>query len=265
LKDVRDFWNATYGIVEHILAREENWVFKNSDQHYLHMLWNLQEEARLGLANGTMTPNPNHKRVEFGVTVDGEADVFQESLYHEYVTWIRFNGSTKEWTGDGANRVEAAKGRLDRLTLTSDIAAAPGPFSSDALTTLLDGRGWGEVMLGTNVLTGTIFPLFHITPLKHLREIWWQRMWFHPYGEALLQAARRKWLRGMQKDNRYEEVVAVVDGVEYIAVDGANNDFFALAASRHEDNKKGGVWNDLGQYLTWDDICGEHEEKVFLK
>ncbi|KJX98558.1 hypothetical protein TI39_contig405g00005 [Zymoseptoria brevis] len=237
LADVRDFWNSTYEIVDKLLPVSE-WKLKNSDQHYLHVLWNLQEEARLGLANGTMVVVKGGgevgdglvKRREFGVTVDGEGDVFQESLYHEYVTWMRFNHSSSSSSSSGKaredNRRQAEMGRLDRLVLDEDIASSPGPFAADAVTSLLDGRGWEQMPLGMNVLTGTVFPLFHITPLKYLRDLWWGRMWFHPHAEALLLAGRRKWLGdGWRegKDGTGERVVATVEGVEYVAVEGSLN------------------------------------------
>ncbi|SMY29290.1 unnamed protein product [Zymoseptoria tritici ST99CH_1A5] len=273
LADVRDFWNSTYEIVEE-LRPVSDWKLKNSDQHYLHVLWNLQEEARLGLANGTMVAGGGdglvNRRREFGVTVDGEGDVFQESLYHEYVTWMRFNHSSLSSSAPGKggeNRRHAEMGRLDRLVLDEDIASSPGPFAADAVTSLLDGRGWEQMPLGMNVLTGTVFPLFHITPLKYLRDLWWGRMWFHPHAEALLLAGRRKWLGvGWRegKDGMGERVVATVEGVEYIAVEGVRGVRESeLAKSRSEEFRKGGVWNDLGEWMAWEDVCGEHEGKVF--
>lgn len=58
--------------------------------------------------------------------------------------------------------------RLDELTLSNDILQSLPPLhahtsSSNANKVLSNTLGWKDVVLGVNVVTQTVFPLFHVT------------------------------------------------------------------------------------------------------
>jgi len=66
-------------------------------------------------------------------------------------------------------------------------------------------------MLGTNVITQQMFPVWHVTNVKHYLGIWWHRMWWHPNGEALLKASKHT----SRKSRDSVDIIATVDGIQY--------------------------------------------------
>lgn len=171
---------------------------------------------------------------------------------------MRFNHSTlgKKQSNHGSSVV-----RLDRLQLDDALLASPGPFSLIS-SSAVDNRSWKDMMLGFNVITGSIFPLLCITPQKYVRDTWWPRMWFHPFGREFLKGARKLWLDNVRKDGQH--VVARVEGVEWIAASGSKGDASQTWKAMNNSIQNGGVWNDLGEYMLWNDVCSQYEEAVFL-
>ncbi|KXS98935.1 hypothetical protein AC578_7464 [Pseudocercospora eumusae] len=259
VKDIRNLFKATMDQIT--LEWDDDFIHKTSDQHYLSILWGDQEEARLAVRNGTSHRLDEQTHTEFHIAVDHESDAFQINNWHsQYVTWMTFNRTTAPSMSSSA---AFNPGRLDRLNLTEEITSLPGPFSADNETmTLPTELGWKDVMLGTNTATGVIFPLYHITGDKLMRGRWWPRMWFHPHGEELLKAARKRWLASVADTGQH--VAAHFDGVKYVSVQPNNGDVFQSMRARDRSNIKGGAWNDLGEYMSWNEICGREEEKVFV-
>ncbi|EME38742.1 hypothetical protein DOTSEDRAFT_75477 [Dothistroma septosporum NZE10] len=259
VKDIRSLFKATIDQIP--LEWDDDFIHKTSDQHYLSILWGDQEEARMAIRNGTADRLEDQMRTEYHIALDHESDAFQvNNWYSQYVTWMSFNRSSN---ASLARHTTFSPGRLDRLALPEDVASLPGPYSADSETSLLPATlSWSDVMLGTNTATGAIFPLYHITGDKLMRGRWWPRMWFHPHGEALLKAARKRWLDGVRTAGHH--VAAEIDNVKYIAVPPNNGDVFQSMRSRDKSNVKGGAWNDLGEYMSWNEICGREEEKVFV-
>lgn len=262
VKDIRDLFRATMNTIE--LEFDEDFDYRTSDQHYLSMVWGEQERARIGIQNRTWTVEEGDERTDFHVAIDIESDAFQVNHWRQYVTWMSFNHSST----DGLHiqqRSAHNPGRLDRLSLPQDLMTIPGPFSAgnnvtDDLPTHLS---WKDVMLGTNTVTGEVFPVYHGTGFNMILGMWWPRMWFHPHGYELMIAARRRWLSNMNVQRQHP--IAQVDDVEYVAVEPSKADVFHQMRARDRSNQKGGAWSDLGEYLRWDEICGDYEAAVFVK
>nr|POE80977.1 hypothetical protein CFP56_57051 [Quercus suber] len=270
VKDIRELFAATLAVVDKYTAKK---VFgTNSDQYYLAVVWHEQEAARLRLYD-SMTGTGNSslynvtdvyeagERTEYHLTVDHESDAFLvNAWYTEYMTWMTFNHSVST---PRAQRGSYDPGRLDRLQLTQDVLSTPGPFSAGIEG---DGlpieKGWKDIMLGVNTISGEAYPVYHVTGLKVLLGWRWPRMWFHPYGEALLKAARRKRLASIRAGE--EQVVAEVRGTKYLAVAGHKGDSVEALKSLDDANTKGGAWSDQGAYLPWSDTCQRFERDVFL-
>lgn len=75
---------------------------------------------------------------------------------------MRFN-NTSQTSADPPSR----RKRLDELTLPRDIDKSLPPFVTKHRPSVLeeDSRaklGWKDVILGVNVVTQTVFPLFHM-------------------------------------------------------------------------------------------------------
>lgn len=263
---LRDLFRATLEKVD--LEWNDDFEHKTSDQHYLSILWGEQEVARTRVQNGTASDflEGEDDQVEFHVAVDHESDAFLvQNWYSQYLTWMTFNRSTATAGTEKTSSLYNA-GRLDRLSLADDILSLPGPYDAareDEMTSLPTQLSWSDVMLGTNTATGTVFPLYHLTGNKMMRGLWWARMWFHPHGEELLRAARKRWLAIIKAEGQH--VVADVNDVKYVAkLPNDPRDVFQAMRARDKANLHGGAWNDLGEYMSWNEICGKHEAKVFL-
>ena len=144
--------------------------------------------------------------------------------------------------------------RLDELTLPDDIAKSPPPFLTKSGSHALDDEasskmGWKDVLLGVNVVTQRVFPLFHITGDKGFRDRWWSKMWFYPHAEELL-AANSVPLKGDDAS-----LIAEIDGVRWIA---ANMSWVGINTVTTR-----GAWTDQGMHLDWHHMCGDREKDLF--
>nr|POF11569.1 hypothetical protein CFP56_44407 [Quercus suber] len=269
VKDVRELFAATLAVVDKFESRG---FVTNSDQYYLAAVWHEQEAERMRL-HDSMTGTGNSslyeatdvyeagERTEYHLTVDHSSDAFLvNAWYTEYMTWMTFNHSVDV---PRSQRGAYNPGRLDRLQLPEDVLSSPGPYSAGVEG---DGlpieKGWKDVMLSVNTVSGEPFPLYHVTGFKVLLGWRWPRMWFHPHGEALLKAARRKRLASIRAGE--EQVVAEVRGTKYMAVAGHKGNSVEALRALDEANTKGGAWTDQGAYVPWSESCQHHEKDVFL-
>jgi hypothetical protein len=259
-KDMRAMFNATMSILRRKF--DEDYEFRNSDQFYFQEMWTEQEIGRLTLKNGTVdAPKikedvygilptvPEGLRTEFHVAIDYDSDAFQTSAYYiEYLTWMSFNHST---TSLGQERGSLT--RMDQMVLTDDVLHSRPPFAiKNVDKSVPKGKGWKDMMLGTNVITQQAFPLLHITNEKKYRTIWWDRMWFHPHAKALFEAAKES----AAKLNPDTKIVAEARGTSYVGAKGL--------ADRDGKADRLGVWTDRSKFLPWDDVCSGYDEDIFL-
>ena len=259
-KDMREMFNATMNVLRRKF--DEGYEFKTSDQFYFQEMWTEQEIRRLELKNGTLEapmvredvkgiiPSvPEGIRTEFHVAIDYDSDAFQTSAYYtEYITWMSFNHTT---TSVGQERGNVR--RMDQVVLTEDVLRSRPPFAiSKANKNVPAGKGWQDMMLGTNAITQQAFLLLHITNEKVQRVSWWPNMWFHPHAKALFEAAKD----AAAKSNLDSKIVAQVRGNDYVGAKGSANE-----------NSKGdslGVWTDRNTFLQWDDVCSGHHKDLFI-
>ncbi|KAF2764685.1 hypothetical protein EJ03DRAFT_281631 [Teratosphaeria nubilosa] len=269
VRDMRAMLNATmYQIKKNF---DDEYRFRTSDQYYFQEMWAEQEVRRIILREGNIkapvmgqnevtgddirghVPNIAHRRrTEFHVTIDYETMVFQTSAaYTEFMTWMSFNHTTLP---DSRYRLGT---RLDQTPLAEDISKSPPPFAE----TGNDGdgssnhRGWSDIMLGTNGITKTVFPLFHMTGDKSYRDKWWPRMWFFAGGQSLLRPTKEA-----KPSTGTSDVVATVNGVKWRGYRYA--DLFALNGKATSDGGRG-AWSHQGAHLSWNDLCAVHEESLF--
>ncbi|KAH9818199.1 hypothetical protein Tdes44962_MAKER05393 [Teratosphaeria destructans] len=273
-RDMRDMLNATMYQIQKKF--DDGYRFRTSDQFYFQEMWAEQEVRRTILREGNVkapvmgqdevtgedirghVPNIAHRRrTEFHVTIDYETKVFQTSAaYTEFITWMSFNHTTPP---DSRYRLGT---RLDQTHLPEDIFKSPSPSAetTDGEDDSSNDRSWSDVMLGTNGITKTIFPLFHMTGDKSYRDRWWPRMWFLPGGQSLLSQAKEG-----KPSTGTSDVVATVNGVKWRAYQHA--DLFApnskVTADGGHGASRGGAWSDQGAHLSWNDLCAVHEESLF--
>ncbi|KAK4549730.1 hypothetical protein LTR36_005031 [Oleoguttula mirabilis] len=261
VKDMRDMFNGTMAMVHRVF--DEDYKFRTSDQYYFQEVLGAQEIARMGLRDGGVqlpvlgrdpsngseifgvVPNvPNGHRTEYHVTLDYQSEIFQTSAaYAEYLVWMSFNHSTET-----AQQPSGYRQRLDQLQLPQDVATAAPPFGKGFPADTVPGQyRWADMMLGVNMVTQTVFPVFHMTGDKSLRDKWWPRLWHHPYGKALLSAS---------KEYADTNIVANVNGVKWTGATVVRNG--SLPGTT-----RGGAWSDQGLHLKWDDLCAVHEDELF--
>lgn len=258
VKDMRDMFSGVMAMVHR--AFDANYEFRNSDQYYFQEVWAAQEVGRMALRNGGVQvpvlgreqttgderfgvlPNvPLGERTEYHVTLDYRSELFQTSAaYAEYLVWMSFNHSTAT-----TSRLSDHRPRLDQLQLPQDIATAAPPFGDTESES--EQPGWADMMLGVNMITQVVFPLFHMTGDKNLRDTWWPKLSFHPHGKALLSAKRHV---------SDADAIAEVHGVKWT---GAK----VLRNGTSPASTRGGAWSDQGLHFSWDDVCATHEEDLF--
>ena len=237
----------------------------DSDQFYFANLFGAQEYARRHLQKIPL-PDPEGStapfleagnKAEYHIGIDYEYAVFQNLGYSiRDVAWMLYGTSRK--TGSVGHNQELKPYRYE---LPSDIFSAPSPFlvlpevssgtentqpSADEVISFSDS--WEDMPLASNVITKQIPVLLHFTLDKELRDQWWDRMWFYPYGERLLRASfhrNRSPYRGNTTINVDEEP----------------------GASGHrtmtERDKRDGAWSDKGDWIPWEALCQMHEPQLF--
>lgn len=266
VKDVREVFLAALDMLSRKYDAE--WEFRNSDQFYLAEVWGEQEINRRKLQYGSqyaarprainkhiIIPDiPAGKRTEYHICLDYESELFQAATaWERSLAWMRFNDSTPLPKEDKEVWSESA---MKTWTLRQDILASEPPF---AATEDPDDGSWEEVMLGTNTVSKSPFPLFHVTGNKMVLEWWWPRMWFHPHGERLLKAARRRELNNVRSVQNADKNFTFVDGVQW---KGAR----PIQAQAHVDYVgKGGAWQTSGRWIPWNSMCSAHEPVLYLK
>lgn len=268
LGHMRDMFNATMDAVHRLF--EEGYEYHNSDQYYFTDVWGEQELTRMRLRDGLMhspivgyrddgseirgnIPEiPDSRRTEYRLSVDSGVDLFQTAAgFTEYLTWMTFNNTTPISEGE-ANR----RPRIDQLPLPEDVRKSKPPFETKFPTEGLPvEKGWSDVLLGVNTVQHTVWPLFHITGDKGYRDRWWHYFWAHPHTEALIKDAAKPY------EGKGPEVLAVVDGVQYISADTSTMKNATGSGGR------GGGWSDVGDRYEWDELCGEWEKDpgLYLK
>ncbi|KAK4617558.1 hypothetical protein CLAFUW4_12400 [Fulvia fulva] len=280
VKDMRDYFSATVDMLSR--KYDSTWQFRNSDQYYFAEVWAEQEVIRLQLRDGEnftapivsgggsgIVPFiPEGRRTEFGVCLDYETEMFQTAAaFDRHVTWMRFNGSTQSVSGYPGDAEEigltlqqsTSTKRIDQWVLQNDTLRSDGPWSAadpKDLPGIDEGSSWEDVMLGVNVVTQIAFPLFHITGDKSLRDRWWPRMWFHPWSEQLLKAAKRK-----QANSEDPSTFLVQNGVRYKQARPDGKESYGGPGA----DEKGGAWIADGEYVPWRDMCTQFEDQIFLK
>nr|POE74826.1 hypothetical protein CFP56_37357 [Quercus suber] len=263
VKDVRDVFAVTMDLVRKTF--DENYQYHDSDQYYFSDVWADQEVSRMLLRDGKasapegkeMAHLESGKRSEYRIVLDHESIAFATAaLYSEYFTWMALNNTNpvpnSPYTHGQTRR------RIDQFTLPADIAASTPPFAAAQPEDKLPShKGWSDLKLGTNTITEDVFPLFHMTGDKSIRDRWWPKMWYYQYGQRLLKAAMRQKLNSTETAHPF----ATVRGTAYV---GAKYEL-ETSTPGVEIGRDGGVgWTDQGEYLSWDGLCKSHAEGVFI-
>ncbi|PPJ56901.1 hypothetical protein CBER1_02273 [Cercospora berteroae] len=281
--DLRDYFAATLDMVSR--RYDSNYEFRNSDQLYFAEVWAEQEIQRRRLRDGNfeapevlegvkgiMPEIPKGRRTEYHICLDYRTEMFQTATaFEKHLTWMRFNLTSETYPDipqdDRFGGGEVADGwvkdiRIDKIKLTDDILETDPPFAAaDEPTDMPKNQSWSETNLGTNLVTREAFPLFHVTGDKGIRDRWWPRMWFHPYGEELLKATKKK--EHVLSSGTTGKQSGLRKGQFVFAKAAGTNWRGAVPVVTHArpqlEDEKGGAWVDNGDYVPWNAMCGAYE------
>lgn len=195
---------------------------------------------------------PEGRRTEYRLSLDFEIDLFQTAAgFTEYLAWMTFNNTTPISREDD----KARRRRIDEFELPEDILKSKPPFDTRLPVEGLPAeKGWKDVVMGVNTVEMKVWPLFHVTGDKIYRDSWWSRVWFTGHARSLLNDAIKP------PAEEGPPVIAVVDGVRYVAADTSS------IKSIRPSSRRGGGWSDTGDRYEWQDLCGpwEQDEGLFI-
>jgi hypothetical protein len=198
----------------------------------------------------TLQPGQNY---EFGITLDYWSSIFQTMNNSvEDVRFVTFNhpsiiaSPSKLSAASFANPIHLPLDLNETAPpFAQHVVSAPNP---DPPVTALDtisspDTPWSEVELATNVIVpGSSVPAslnFHGN--RELLSSMWSNMWFYKNSRALM----RQYIRS--PDGPIAAEAAREGGDKWWDLRGG----------------KGGVWTDRGEWLEWNEVCGEFDEEVF--
>ncbi|CAL3966825.1 unnamed protein product [Diplocarpon coronariae] len=270
--DVRQVFQETFSFIEANMSTSSDQFYfahKYGEQEYARRLlqpepFSAAEKESPGLVHPVAAARDQTTELHMGI--DHESLLWQVmGFFRPYLTWTTYSGSPSPLRLPSSKTQQTYLSHpayLDR-SLPADLAAARPPFSAalelrargktGASTTAMDlptELSWADVKLGSNALTGHIFPLLHHTGPKWFRDEWWPRMWYYPYAEALLTAAA-----SLEQAPIFPAGEVVGGRTWWPATPGVQ-----MSVLR---GVKGGAVSDRGVWLGWEGLCGMHEKQIY--
>jgi hypothetical protein len=269
VKDVRRVFDAARKRIQRdFSSTHPEW--RGADQGYFSSVFADQEYARYQLRPNSsqiqehpfksafITPG---QETDYGMFLDYFSDLTQTlALNEDFLGWLSFEKPREP----APDQTRLAAHQID---LTSDILSSRPPFAGIAaaldinnthvdenIEKLVTSSTWRNISLSTNLATGRVYPILHLTGLKEHLDDYWSRMWFVKYGPALLTSA----LAVRTDDFIYK----AKDGRIFRAGDGTPD------SRPRQANETVGAYTDAGQWLSWDGhhgICEPWQDWVFNK
>ncbi|KAJ5749633.1 hypothetical protein N7533_006661 [Penicillium manginii] len=223
----------------------------NGAKEWLYNLIGISDASNL---TGITVRLETGHRYEYGIGVDYKSDLFfNQHMSRGDIEWHKFGNITK------SSMLQAQFGvpRETRMLLPPDVAALPNPFNQsrlakqqttipewnstlDKLPTMHD-HTWHTLPLMTNPHSATVPVLAHVNGDSKLRNAWWEKMWFFPWGRALL----RKHVRASQGFEAAQS--ALLGGQDLWDVRGG----------------RGGLWTDDANWVRLAEVCEGQERDLF--
>ncbi|OBT82643.1 hypothetical protein VE02_07905 [Pseudogymnoascus sp. 03VT05] len=228
----------------------KEWLIRNNPKN------DLQTLLGIDMLDLTNTGSANNNNPDFGIGLDYSSSIFQ--VLDNSVDDIQFVTFNHPTIVNSPSRISASD-FSHPIYLPQDLNSTTPPFKlhstpvqgpvSDLPLLEVDklpvNKPWADVALATNIVVpGTIIPsslsLFGAgTP--GLEDKWWKKMWFQPKARALMR-------RYMRSYTGHIAAEAAARGGEY---------WWDFRGG------KGGIWTDKGEFLEWQEVCGQYDEAVF--
>jgi hypothetical protein len=273
--DMREFFAATLRRIEATYNTQPK--FRESDQMYMADIWGEQEFWRsvdihnqnfhVDVKPSSLAPTGKSdliiptkvpgQRTEFYIGMDYESALFQTNAGNDrFVQYIAFNETTYDGTALASitqNVVESSDFEPYHIEMPANVTSSL-ILRLNAISDIVNAKPKDiitEIRLGTNLVTKTIYGLFHCagdkSPLNHL----WYQQWFQPYARPLLEAGAKT----LKENKEISDVL--IDGRKWV-----------VAHSFPSASRKGvyvaGAWADFdGRWLTWKELCKPFEDGIF--
>ncbi|KAF7585367.1 hypothetical protein BBP40_011108 [Aspergillus hancockii] len=196
------------------------------------------------------------RRYEYGIGVDYESRLFFNMWNSKKdVEWLQYHNISKT----SSVQMQHAVPRERRLLLPEDLnpEKLSNPFTqrkmrrdeplnppyNATLDTLPNPRvrSWHNLPLLTNIHSASVPALVRLDGDPALRDIWWSKMWYHPWARALL----RKYMRSPCGFDAAQS--ALLGGQDWWDLRGG----------------KGGIWTDKGEWIDYTEVCMGYERDLF--
>ena len=283
VRDVRRFFQATHDRITNfytvdsdqfymadLWGTQEYWRQKISDRLPPSMTRNLWiHEGYMGEGHyeEKVLQEPEiqeNQQPEYHITIDYESELFQTVAYYDrFLSWTPFKAPSNNRnrplhrspnTSSPSPRTRIQK-RNSFPELPYDILDTERPFQHiDAHSKLERGPErqvvvpsdleWDDLLLGRNVASGKIWGLIHFTPPKFWLELWWFRMWYAPYAEAMIRHA------------------PPTKGDQLLTVTQDGRKWYPYMPDLATDIPAGGAHTDSREALDWGQLCGRVEDFV---
>ncbi|KFY23695.1 hypothetical protein V493_05677 [Pseudogymnoascus sp. VKM F-4281 (FW-2241)] len=231
------------------LSAFKEWLIRKSHKNGQTLL----SIDKLDLANTGSTKNNNP---DFGIGLDYSSSIFQ--VLDNSVDDIQFVTFNHPTIVNSPSRISASD-FSHPIHLPKDLNSTTSPFKlhstpvqgpvSDLPLLEVDklpvNKPWADVGLATNIIVpGTEIPgslSFFGAGTPGLDDTWWKKMWYQPKARALMRRYMRSYTGHIAAE------AAVRGGDLWWDFRGG----------------KGGIWTDKGEYLEWQEVCGQYDETVF--
>lgn len=251
--DKKDYLALTqmYGKQEYVREMERR-RSSNLLREWLYKLIGISDASN---TTGVYLPLEPGRRYEYGIGLDYKSTLFFNMFNSKHdVEWLPYNNISKTSSAQGSHGVP----RERRLLLPTDLAEnIENPFiqpetdNEDTITPpynqTIDAlpdpkkRSWNNLPLLTNVHSAEVPALVHLDGDPSLRDMWWSKMWYHPWARALL----RKYVRSPHGFSAAQD--ALLGGQVWWDMRGG----------------RGGVWTDRGEWIDYPELCNGFERDVF--
>lgn len=240
---------------------------RESDQLYISNIWGRQEYFRSiqalkgkepeGGPPDRVIPSKRYsdQETEYHISLDYESDVFQTKAgYEPFYGHLQFNSSgltalvDVDYTEAGDQFVPT------EVEMPANVYSALGKLY-ESIPEHHHGMGTGDwarsIKLGVNFVTKRIYPLWHSTGTKIVKEHYGY-MWFYPWARSLMKAT----VRALGNGTTLSE--DLIDGRKWIPK-------MAYPDAPAMMDELGGAWTDYngGEFVVWDKLCGKYNDKLF--
>ncbi|KAJ5693453.1 hypothetical protein N7462_002876 [Penicillium macrosclerotiorum] len=273
-KDMRKLFAATLDRIAE--TYDPNHQFSDSDQMYMSDIWGVQEfgrsiEARRLYFHGDVDPNDvvptggetktvptlsPGQQTEYHIGIDYRSALFQTRVGSDHALAFLAYNETNE-TGDTTyatvfqNISEYTHFKPYKIELPSNLASSITRVLQSIKGVITAIPHVTELRLDTNVVTKNVYGLFHCTGDKDYIDDLWAKLWYYPYARPLFEAAIPSLKAGRS--------LGIEDGRAWLPAHTLPSN-----SSEAQGINATGAWTGAdGEWVAWQDICGDFEDEVF--